>query len=153
MKLKKMYLKSKENIIGISFLGVLLFVCSFFIESKIFKIFSYILFVISIICLIYIFVKVLIINYEVKKNCTTIKEIPVNSIKNISSTQGYRQQFKKRYFGIKIVFKKDRYLYFYKNVLSGDSDFSLYNKIKNVKKIKIEVYRKSKIIKKIITKL
>lgn len=153
MKLKKMYLKSKENIIGISFLGVLLFVCSFFIESKIFKIFSYILFVISIICLIYIFVNVLIINYEVKNNYTTIKEIPINRVKDISSTQGYRQQFKKNYFGIKIVSKNNRYLYFYKNMLSGNSDCSLYKKIENVKKIKIEVYGKSKIIKKIITKL
>lgn len=153
MKFKKMYVKSIENIIGISFLGVLLFVCSFFIESKIFKIFSYISFVISIICLIYIFVKVLIINYEVKNNCTTIKEISFNSIKDISSTQGYRQQFKKNYLGIKIVSKNIRYLYFYKKVLSEDSDFSLYNKIENVNKLKIEVYRKSKIIKKIITKL
>lgn len=153
MKLTKMYLKFTENIICLSFLGVLLFVCSFFIESSILKIFSYIALFLSMFCLIYIFYKILMLNYEVKNNVTTIVEITIDNAKDIFSRGGWRQSFSKDYFGIKIVSKKNRYLYFYKKVLNDNSDFSLYNKIENVKKIKIEVYRKSKIIKKIITKL
>lgn len=153
MKTTKMYLKSKENVIGFYLFIILFFICSFLIKSIIFEIFCYIMFPISIIYLIYILYKTLTLKYEEKNNITAVIEIVIDKVDDISSICGWRQQFKKNYFGVKIISIKSRYLYFYKKILNTNSDFSLYNRIKNLKKIKIEVYKKSKIIKKIITKL
>lgn len=66
MKTTKMYLKSKENVIGFYLFIILFFVCSFLIKSIILKIFCYIMFPISIIYLIYILYKTLTLKYEEK---------------------------------------------------------------------------------------
>lgn len=93
MKTTKMYLKSKENVIGFYLFIILFFVCSFLIKSIIFKIFCYIMFPISIIYLIYILYKTLTLKYEEKNNITAVIEIVIDKVDDISSICGWRQQF------------------------------------------------------------
>ena len=153
MKLTKMYYRSKENGIAISMLSIFLFIYSFFIDSTFLKIVLYIIFVVSMIYDFHFICKILILKKAIKLNQTNIKIIQIKYISDISSIGGYRQNFAKSYYGIKIFSNRKTYLFFYKNILNEKSDFNIYNKILNLKKVKIEVYKNTNVIKKILVNI
>lgn len=101
--------------------------------------------------MISIIYKLFLLKREIKKDIVEAKVINIKYISDITGSGGYRQNFCKYYYGIKIRTKKKNYLYFYKNILYDDSPFDIYNKLSKQKKIKIVVYKKSNVIKKILT--
>ena len=153
MKLTKMYYKFKEKGIAISMLSIFLFIYSFFIDNTFFKIILYTIFVISMIYDFYFICKILILKKSIKSNKTIIKTIQIKYISNISSIAGYRQNFAKSYYGIKIVSNRKNYLYFYKNILNEKSDFNIHKKLSNLKKVKVEVYKNTNVIKKVLANI
>ena len=62
--------------------------------------------------------KILILKKAIKLNQTIIKIIQIKYISDISSIGGYRQNFSKSYYGIKIFSNRKTYLIFYKNILN-----------------------------------
>ena len=153
MKLTIMYYSYKEKGIAISMLSIFLFIYSFFIDNTFLKIILYIIFVISMVYDFYFICKILILKKTIKTNQTIIKVIPIKYISDISSIEGYRQNFAESYYGIKIISNKKTYLYFYKNILNEKSDFNIYNKLSNLKKVKLEVYKNTNVIKKIFVNI
>ena len=153
MKLIKMYYKFKENGIAISMLSIFLFIYSFFIDNTFFKIILYTIFVISMIYDFYFICKILILKKAIKSNKTIIKTIQIKYISDISSIGGYRQNFAKSYYGIKIVSNRKNYLYFYKTILNEKSDFNIHKKLSNLKKVKVEVYKNTNVIKKVLANI
>ena len=153
MKLIKMYYKSKEKGIAISMLSIFLFIFSFFIENTFLKILLYTIFVISAIYDFYFICKILILKKGIKSNKTIIKTIQIKYISDISSIGGYRQNFAKSYYGIKIVSNRKNYLYFYKNISNEKSDFNIHKRFSNLKKVKVEVYKSTNVIKKVLANI
>lgn len=149
MKLTRLYFKSKENGIAISLFSIFLFAYSFFTDNIFVKIIFYIFFVIAISYDFYFVCKLLILRNKIKRDQTIFKTIQIKYIKNIASIGGYRQNFAKSYYGIKIVSNKKTYLYFYKNILNEKSNFNTYQKVSRLKKVRIEVYKNTNVIKKI----
>lgn len=153
MKISKMYYNSKELALGFSMLGVILFALSFYVDSLALQVIMYIVSFISLCFIMNFIYKIILLKTEIKKDLVVIKVINIIDISDISTNAGYRQNFAKYYYGIKIRSKKNTYLYFYKNILYSDSNFITYNKLSKQKKIKIEVYKKSKVIKRILTNI
>lgn len=153
MKITKMYYEAKSLQLAFATEGVILFFLSFYVEQLFLKICIYILSLISLYFMISIIYKLFLLKREIKKDIVVARVINIEYISDITGSGGYRQNFQKYYYGIKIRTKKKTYLYFYKNVLYDDSQFDIYNKLSKQKKIKIVVYKKSNVIKKILTNI
>lgn len=153
MKITKMYYEAKSLQLAFATEGVILFFLSFYVEQLFLKICIYILSLISLYFMISIIYKLFLLKREIKKDIVVARVINIEYISDITGSGGYRQNFQKYYYGIKIRTKKKTYLYFYKNVLHDDSQFDIYNKLSKQKKIKIVVYKKSNVIKKILTNM
>lgn len=151
MKITKMYYEAKSLQLVFATEGVILFFLSFYVGQLFLKICIYILSLISLYFMISIIYKLVLLKREIKKDIVEARVINIEYISDITGSGGYRQNFQKYYYGIKIRTKKKTYLYFYKNVLHDDSQFDIYNKLSKQKKIKIVVYKKSNVIKKILT--
>lgn len=153
MNLIKMYKESKSYFVALNFLGCFIFLINFKIENIVIKIIFYILSFFFFLNIVNFICKILILKKEIKQNITETKIIEVSKINDIVLINGYRRRFEKEYFGITFITKKNKYIFYYKEPLKEDSDFILYNKLLNKDSVKIEFYKKSKVIKKILTKL
>lgn len=148
-----MYWESSAFPFCLAFIGVMLGIYSIEVENEILKVCLYIISIISLFFLIKIIYKIIILKIEIKKNKTKIVVIEIQEVSDITLNGGARQGFEKQYYGIKIRSKKNKYLYFYSQIYSKESNFTVFNKLQKTKKIKIEVYQKSNVIKKILTNL
>lgn len=101
----------------------------------------------------YIICKILILKKAIKSNKIIIKTIQIKYISDISSIGGYRQNFAKSYYGIKIVSNRKNYLYFYKNIAIEKLEFNIQKKLSNLKKVKVEVYKNTNVIKNVLANI
>ena len=145
MELYKIYKDYKCWHVAFVFLSCFAFFGSFFLDEIGYKVLIYIFFGVSVCFHAYMEYKFLTFKKEIKNKITKVIEIKVKNIYNMSSSS----KSGKYYYGYKI----DCYLYFNKNIPYGSNDNKLYRKLIRYKKIRVEVYPKTKVIKKILTNL
>ena len=164
MRLDKMYInaKTKEMILSMfcSYSFLFVFVIDDYesighIERILLKVLLTILLLIGIIDIIYILYRKSVLRKSIKSNKVKTLEVIIKDVQDISILTGYRSENRRDYFGIKIKTKYRTYLLLYKDIHTEKSDFSLYYKLERYKnkKIKIQVYERTNVIKKILTNI
>ena len=153
MKISQMYSESKGFRLLFSLLGIIVFVISFYNENIIWKILGYTMLPFCIFYIIFYIYKFIQLKIEIKNNSTITLIIEIKDLFDIKTFAGTRSTSKFNYYGIKILSKNKKYYYYYKAILNDNSSFKLFNNLLNQKTIKIEVYKKSRVIKRILTKM
>ena len=153
MKISQMYSESKGYKLAISIFGIMLFALTFLEENLLLKIVAYTMLPFCLFYIIFFIYKLTTLKREIKTNSIKIITIEINDLLDIKNFSGIKSPYKHNYYGIKILSKKKSYFYYYKTILHETSNFILFNKLLNQKTIRIEIYKKSRVIKRILTKM